>query len=70
MQKEAISRLETKVSDKEIEIKQLHTDRTKLDGELTEYKIDRVQLQVYKLMYDRNTGVKKTCSALSISRTP
>ena len=70
MQKEATLRLETKISEKDIEIKKLHEARDKVEIELTQYKIDRGQLQVYKLMFDKDNGVKETRSALSISRTP
>ena len=70
MQKEATLRLETKISEKDIEIKKLHEARDKVEIELTQYKIDRGQLQVYKLMFDTDNGVKETRSALSISRTP
>jgi len=70
LQTEATSRLETKVSEKDSEIKKLHEDRAKLDNDLVQYNIDRGQLQVYKKMFDKDSGVKETRSALSISRTP
>ena len=70
LQTEATSRLETKVSEKDSEIKKLHEDRAKLDSDLAQYNNDRGQLQVYKKMFDKDNGVKETRSALSISRTP
>ena len=57
MQKEATSRLETKVSEKDIEIKKLHEAREKGETELTQYKIDRGQLQVYKRLFDKDNGL-------------
>ena len=70
LQTEATSRLETKVNEKDSEIKKLHADRAKLDNDLAQYNVDRGQLQVYKKIFDKDNGVKETRSALSISRTP
>ena len=54
MQTKAISRLEIKVSEKDNEIKDLHEDRKKMHNFLIQYNVDRGQLHIHQLIFDKN----------------